>query len=341
MGVNNCCSKTHNIDHDPNKEIIFNNNQYNEELTNDREKDNKNFFFSGVDNNNVEKIKQSFENIVKYYGEFIQNKTVEQILEEINPLANKIELPKTIENYKEPNCFISPIIKFNNGEIYQGSWNIKNQRHGYGININPDGNIFKGLWNQDKIGNYGLFLDSEGNYYKGELKDGKYEGEGEMLVKDKSKYIGTFINDYPNGKGVLENFENKTKYDGYFVNGKKEGKGVLEYEDGTVYEGDFKNDQFDGIGRLKFPNGDKYEGEFHGKVQGKGRFTWGDGKIYEGEYEDFMRKGFGRFYWNDDKFYEGQWLNNKQHGRGIIHYDGKEVNGIFRFGKIIKENKIE
>ena len=51
-----------------------------------------------------------------------------------------------------------------------------------------------------------------------------------------------------------------------------------------------------------------------------------------------MKNGFGKFYWNNDKYYEGMWLNNKQHGNGIIHYDDKEISGMFRFGKIIKGN---
>ena len=337
--IPNCCSKNNS---DINNQVIFNDGriiQTEEEYFSTRE--NKINLYSNFPISNNQEKKHTFENLLKNNGEFIENKTIEEILNEANSLCNKIKLPKNIENYNDENCIIYPPIKFNNGEIYIGSWNSNNQRHGYGINISPDGNIYKGLWKQDKIGDYGLFLDKEGNYYKGELRNGKSEGKGEMFVKNKSKYEGTFMNDYPNGKGVLENFENGTKYKGDILNGKKDGKGILEYEDGTIYEGDFKNDLYEGIGVLKFPDNRKYEGEFHkGKIKGKGKFTWGDGKIYEGEYEDFMKIGFGKFYWNDDKYYEGQWLNNKQHGKGVIHYDGKEVNGTFRFGKIIKENKI-
>ena len=343
LSIPNCCSSRN--DNDINNQVTFNNGNI---VTTQENlislKDDKINLLSNIniDKNNIEQITQNFENLVKFNGEFIKDKTIEEILEETNPLSNKISLPENIEKYQEPNCFISPIIKFNNGEIYKGYWNINNQRHGYGINISPEGNIYKGLWKEDKIDNYGLIMDLEGNYYKGELKEGKFEGKGEIFVKDKSKYIGTFMDDYPNGNGILENYENSTKYNGDILNGKKEGKGKLEYKDGTIYEGDFKNDVYEGNGKLIFPNGRKYEGEFHdGKIKGKGKFTWEDGKIYEGEYEDFMKKGFGKFYWNENKYYSGQWLNNKQHGKGTIHYDGKEINGTFRFGKIIKENKVE
>ena len=342
MGIApNCCNIRNNNDID--NQIIFNNGKLyktEEEYLNSKETK-INLYSKGNVNNNNQEIKQNFENIVKYNGEFIQNKTIEEILEEKNPLATTIKLPENIENYIEPNCFISPPIKFSNGEIYKGSWNLNNQRHGYGINISPEGNIYKGLWKEDKVVEYGLFLDLEGNYYKGGLKDGKSDGNGEMVVKDKYKYVGTFSDDYPNGNGILENYENGTKYNGEILNGKKNGKGVLEFKDGTIYEGDFKNDAYEGMGVIKFPNNTKYEGEFHeGKIKGKGKFTWEDGKIYEGEYEDFMKKGFGKYYWDENKYYIGQWLNNKLHGKGTLHYEGKEVNGTFRFGKIIKENKI-
>ena len=334
MGVKNCCIP--NNHYEDNKQINF----VNENIL-IKTDSNKNIF-TCIDKNNKENIKNNFENVVKYCGEIIEDKTIEQILEEINPLANKISLPDHIVNYSEPNCSIYPPIKFTNGEIYKGSWNLNNQRHGYGINISQDKNIFKGLWKEDKVSFYGLFLDFEGNYYMGELKDGKSNGKGEMVIKGKSKYVGSFENDYPNGNGILENYDNGTKYTGEILNGVKNGKGVLEYKDGTIYDGNFKNDVYEGFGVIKFPNNRKYEGDFHeGKIKGKGKFTWEDGKVYEGEYDDFMKKGFGKFYWNENKYYEGQWLNNKQHGKGTLHFDGKEINGTFRFGKIIKENKIE
>ena len=340
MGVTNCCSSKNNSDGINQVNFVNGNIILSEEqINNEKEKE---YFFSNLENKHFQKIKQNFENIVKYHGDFIVNRKIDEIIDEANPYVKEIDLPENIVKMEEPNCFFAPAIRFNTGEIYKGSWNSSNQRHGYGISISPDGDVYKGLWDEDKIGNYGLFVDMDGNYYKGELNDGISDGTGEIVVKNKYKYKGTFKDDLPNGKGCLENYEDNSKYNGEILNGKKEGKGILEYKDGTIYDGDFKNDQYDGLGVLKFPDGSKYEGEFqNGKIQGKGKFTWGDGKVYDGEYEDFMKKGFGKFYWNEDKYYEGQWLNNKQHGKGIIHYNGKEINGTFRFGKIIKENKIE
>lgn len=47
------------------------------------------------------------------------------------------------------------------------------------------------------------------------------EGEGEMEIINKSKYKGNFNNDFPNGKGELEDYEKGCKYNGDMVDGKR------------------------------------------------------------------------------------------------------------------------
>jgi len=325
MGVLNCCGSKNN---EINNQMIFQTDFQSDLITNDEKQ-----------NNNYKKIEENFKNTIKDQAEFISDKSFEEALGENLEYLNNIDFPKEIENKKEEDNIILQPIKFSNNEIYKGSWNANKQRHGFGININTDGIIYKGLWDKDNIGNYGLFLYENGNYYKGELKQGKLDGKCEMEIKGKYKYVGDFSSDLPNGKGCLEDYENGFKYNGDMVNGVKEGKGILEYNDGVIYEGDFKNDLFNGFGVLKFKSGKQFEGEFvDGKIKGKGKFIWEDGKVYEGDYDNFMKNGFGKFSWSKDKYYEGQWLNNRQHGKGTLYYEGKEIEGLFRFGKIIKGN---
>ena len=280
----------------------------------------------------------NFIKIVKEQAKIISETDFENIISSQFPNLNRIPYPENYTLFSSKNTFTLPPIKFPSGEIYKGSWNSISKRHGFGISISSDGNtLFKGIWDSDKVGNFGLFLEKEGDYYIGQLKEGKFDGKGELEIKDVSRYKGEFKNDLPHGKGTIEDFENLYKYEGDWESGYKNGRGVLEFLDGTKYEGEFKNDLYDGNGVLKFSNGNKYEGEFvEGNIKGKGKFVWNDGKRYDGEYEDFMKNGFGKFYWNDNKYYEGQWLNNKQHGKGLIYNEGKEIDGIFRFGKIIK-----
>ena len=338
MGTVNCFGKSNQTKEIDTQIILINDYQSDKsDMGTNCEKDNMLQYAPNIQRIHFKKIKSNFENSMKNQAEFITDKSFEEILEQTN--INKIDFPNEIENKNEYNSFIAPPLRFNNGQIYKGSWNIKNQRNGFGISINPNGLIYKGLWSNDKIGNYGLFLGKNGNYFKGE-KEGKLEGRGEMEIKGKYKYIGDFKNDLPNGKGFLEDYEKQYQYNGDIVDGVKEGKGTLEYTDGTKYEGDFKDDLYDGKGIIKFNDGRIYEGELkEGKIKGIGKFKWEDGRVYEGEYNNYMKNGNGKFFWNENKYYEGQWVNNKQHGKGIIFYNGKEVEGIFRFGKIIKEKR--
>ena len=277
---------------------------------------------------------------IKEQAEIISEDDFETILQSNFPNLNRIVYPEgnSPSSFPQKNIFFFDPIKFPSSEIYKGSWDSNKKRQGFGISISADGNtLYKGNWESDKIGDFGLFLEKNGNYYLGQIKEGKFEGKGELKIEGISKYNGEFKNDLPEGKGIFEDYENNYKYDGDWSLGKKNGRGVLEFTDGTKYEGDFKNDLYDGNGIIKFNNGNVYEGEFvEGNIKGKGKFVWNDGKKYDGDYEDFMKNGFGKFFWKEKKYYEGQWLNNKQHGQGKIVNDGSEIEGTFRFGKIIK-----
>ena len=125
--------------------------------------------------------KSKFEENLKKMGKFMKSYKIGQILDTINPMVNKVTIPNDILKKRKSNTFEEPIIRFHNGEIYKGSWNINNQRDGFGIDIHPDGEIYEGLWDNDKIGDYGAFFDSDGSYYKGKLVDGK--GNGQFSIK--------------------------------------------------------------------------------------------------------------------------------------------------------------
>ena len=175
MGVTGCCGKNYQNNQEGVNQMIINNEEFlttGEETNNDKDK--MITYCSNIEKNEFKNIQLKFENSLKGRGEFIDEKTFDEILG-ANEFINDIEFPKKIENIKEENIFKSKPIKFSNGEIYKGSWNKNNKRHGFGINISPEGNIYKGLWNDDKIGNYGLILDSTGNYYLGKYNWTKVE----------------------------------------------------------------------------------------------------------------------------------------------------------------------
>ena len=336
MGSLNCFCQANNNYSENKNQVMF--------ITDTNESsfdENKVIFYSpNIGKQCLEQVKSGFKNILKVNeAKFISEKTFQEILEKTNPELENIKFPKEIEEKMEKDIFITAPVRFKSGDIYKGSWNTSGQRDGFGLNISQNGIIYKGFWTNDKIDKYGLILFNDKSFYLGEIKQGKFEGNGEMNIMDKYKYSGNFNNDMPNGKGCIEDYQKGWKYKGDIVAGKKEGSGTLEFVDRTIYEGGFKNDLYDGNGILKFKNGNIYKGGFkEGKINGIGKYIWANGEIYEGEYKNFMKCGYGKYFWNDKKYYEGNWLNNQKHGKGSLHYNNKEIQGVFRFGKIIKES---
>ncbi len=99
--------------------------------------------------------KKSLQEKISQNGKFLNVKSINELLEQLNPAANSIEIPEDIINNISTDNFDEPTIQFNNGEIYEGGWNFNNQRDGYGISISPEGKVFKGIWKNDKFGKYG------------------------------------------------------------------------------------------------------------------------------------------------------------------------------------------
>ena len=269
----------------------------------------------------------------------ISNFDVEKILYEMNATSDYIEPPPEI---MQPNLENNKTMKFENiqyknGDTYKGTVNKNNKKEGYGTYSNKNNFIYKAIWKDNKIGDYGIFIDPEGNYFKGTLINGEINN-GEMVIKNKFKYVGDFANYLPNNTGIIYHFQDKYIYKGDFINGIKEGKGIIKYSNDTIYEGEFKNDKYEGQGKIIFNKGGSYEGQFKNNfMNGKGKYIYPDGKIYEGEFQNGLKHGYGKIIWNENKYFEGYWINNKQHGEGKYYLNGKILKSIFRYGKMIMQ----
>ena len=82
---------------------------------------------------------------------------------------------------------------------------------------------------------------------------------------------------------------NKSKYVGEFQNELPNGQGTMNYEDGVkfTYTGQFKDGFPDGQGTAIYPNGDKYTGEWKkGLVDGQGTHTTKYGKVTRGIWSE-------------------------------------------------------
>ena len=55
-----------------------------------------------------------------------------------------------------------------NGAIYYGHWNCeKSERHGFGMQIWPDGSKYVGYWRNDRANGCGRLIHSDGDVYSG------------------------------------------------------------------------------------------------------------------------------------------------------------------------------
>ena len=132
-------------------------------------------------------------------------------------------------------------LKQKNGEIYEGDYilcvppytshekcyykdmdyEIEIRKHGDGKTTYPNGDIFEGKYNNDKLESgimrykngdriigtsynnnqivYGEILCTNGDIYEGEIKDNKKHGYGIVTYKNGDLYIGNFDNDQKDG----------------------------------------------------------------------------------------------------------------------------------------------
>ena len=281
---------------------------------------------------------QPFETLNKRQDSKMSSYEVNKILTEMNVITSyDIEFPPDIltQNIGKNSGLKHEEINYSKGDTYEGTLNKNNKKEGYGTYTNKNGFKYKAIWKDDKITDYGIFIDPEGNYIKGTIVKGEIN-KGEMLIKNKFKYIGDVVNNIPNNKGIIYNFSGKYIYEGDFINGVMEGDGIIKYSDGTYYEGQFRNDKYQGKGKILFKNGGSYEGDFNNNlIHGKGKYIYPGGKIYEGDFQNGMKHGFGKISWSENKYFEGFWINNRQHGEGKYYLNGKTLNAIFRYGKLI------
>ncbi|CAG9320529.1 unnamed protein product [Blepharisma stoltei] len=224
-----------------------------------------------------------------------------------------------------------------NGAIYTGEWNNDKQRHGYGVQVWPDGSKYEGYWMFDKANGKGRLTHGDGDVYEGDWKDDKAHGYGVYMHTDGAKYQGNWQDDKQHGKG-METWPDGARYEGDYINGKKDGRGLFLWADGSTYDGEFQDNNIHGIGKYTWGDSRIYIGEWkNNKMDGKGLFKWSDGRSYEGEYAEDKKQGYGTFTWPDGRKYQGLWLNGKQHGKGVyFSAQGNKREGEWNDGKRVK-----
>ena len=125
-----------------------------------------------------------------------------------------------------------------------------------------------------------------GDMFEGEVQDDMFNGQGRYYYNNGDKYIGDFVDNTKEGKGVLM-FSDNDLYNGDFKDNKFNGKGTYYYKDGSRYQGDWVNNKKEGEGELQFADGDKYVGQFaDDKFNGQGKYVAKNGEVTDGKWVD-------------------------------------------------------
>jgi hypothetical protein len=105
--------------------------------------------------------------------------------------------------------------RWTNG-AYTGQWQ-DGKRHGKGVMVWDDGDIYDGDFMFDKRHGRGKYTYTSGNVYEGMWAEDKKDGEGKFLWTSGSSYTGCYRHDQKNGKGLMVR-SNGIRQEGLFEN---------------------------------------------------------------------------------------------------------------------------
>ena len=250
-------------------------------------------------------------------------------------LIDNKELLKYMADYPyEPKMFS---IKYPSGEKYSGYFSPNWEKELFGIQINPNGSKYVGLFKNGMFDGRGRIIFRKGDYYEGEFKENRANGYGKYVNTKKEIYNGSWVNDTQEGYGELI-LNNGSRYIGEFKNGMEHGKGKITWNDSSFYEGDFVENSFHGYGIYVMRNRKCYLGQWKmGRMNGFGIFNYPDGKCYKGYFENDKKNGFGIYSIKNNLRFEGKFDKGKQYGIGrIINEKGEKQLGFYIKGKRVK-----
>ncbi|OMJ83676.1 hypothetical protein SteCoe_15346 [Stentor coeruleus] len=117
------------------------------------------------------------------------------------------------------------------------------KRHGKGLNIKENGEIYDGEWLNDKYNGKGNCTYSDGHLYEGQFLDNLMDGYGVLTYPKSDIYEGNFKKNILNGDGKYYYHSSGEIYEGKWRNGIKHGAGVLLYPNNArAYQNYYKGE---------------------------------------------------------------------------------------------------
>ena len=249
-----------------------------------------------------------------------------------------------IFNYKDKHFHSDNIELCLNSVIYcyKGSVDIySNKKCGNGELVYLDGSQKLGTFYNDEFVGWNIYVNSDGALYVGYFINDKLNGKGLKYISEKEHiYKGDFVNNMRHGYG--KDCRKSSKYEGQFSFDKKNGKGEIILNTGDVYKGEFKNNKITGFGHYIWNNNNhEYIGNFlNGKFHGEGFYKWGKSQYFKGRYINGVKEGRGEIGFNDGKKCFINFINGKPYGKGtLIDIDGSVIEAEFESEKLKNNNE--
>lgn len=147
------------------------------------------------------------------------------------------------------------VFAYPDGGKYDGEF-VNGKPEGYGTFFYFDGKKHVGNFSEGFANGNGTLYKTDGTAQSGYWKNGEFLGSAAATAPAQT---GCIKGDCRNGTGTYV-FKDGAKYTGTFVNGYPQGKGIAEYPNGERYEGEMAEGSFNGYGTLSLPDGNKVAG---------------------------------------------------------------------------------
>ncbi|XP_018651571.1 hypothetical protein Smp_190140 [Schistosoma mansoni] len=137
---------------------------------------------------------------------------------------------------------------------YEGGRNERDERHGYGKAILPNGDTYEGMYENGKRNGSGVYRFKNGARYDGTYEDNKRQGQGTFYYPDGSIYEGNWSEGLRYGQGKYT-YINGDTYEGEWRDHLRHGRGTYTFASTKLqYIGNWKAGKMNGYGELVHPH---------------------------------------------------------------------------------------
>ncbi|CDW80489.1 protein kinase domain containing protein [Stylonychia lemnae] len=187
-------------------------------------------------NKHIDEEEKSIEAIIIPQNLATFNITLKSKTEKVNEVLAQIghfNFPAVQNIHPNPNRIFVDYIKVNHDE-YQGEIDsVTKKFDGRGRKISIIGNLYEGVWKDNKLNEYGRYILNSGSYFVGEYKDGQQSGYGKYHQDDGCSYEGQYLNGFKGGLGLFK-WSDGDQYYGQWVDNKRQGLGVFTTKNGNI-----------------------------------------------------------------------------------------------------------